>query len=116
MRRKYKCALVLVIVLICAGTGHAVLRNGNIEGKAGLSYGFMAYSFGSVDVTVMNRNGHNVTFGGTMIFLDKNYRVVAKAELLNGTITRRSSRKYKAFFSEGNGETAKNAKYVRWEF
>ncbi len=116
MGRKFKCALVIVMLMSFAGTSHAVLRNGSIQGKAGLSYGFMAYSFGSVDVVITNRNGHNVTFGGTMVFLDKNYRVVAKAELMHGTIKRRSSRKYKAFFSEGSGNEAQSAKYVRWEF
>ena len=116
MKRIYKFALVMTMILALSGVSHAVLRNGRIQEKAGLSYGFMAYSFDSVNVTITNRNSHNVTFGGTMIFLDKNYKVTAKAELMSATINRRSSRKYKAFFSDGNGETAKKAKYIRWEF
>ena len=51
-----------------------------------------------------------------MIFLDRHYRVVAKAELMTAKIKRHSSRKYKAFFSEGSGNEAKSARYLEWEF
>lgn len=112
--KKYLFALAIMLVL--AGESHAVLRNGSIQGRDGLYYGFMAYSFGSVDVTITNRNNTNAVFGGTMIFLDKNYRVIARAELRQATISRRSSKKYKAFFSYGSGNEAQAAKYIRWEF
>lgn len=116
MGRKFKCALVLMMLLMFYGTSYAVIRNGSIQGKAGLSYGFMGYTFNTVELTITNRNSHSITFGGTMIFLDKNYRVVARADLMSAVIKRRSSRRYRAHFSEGSGETAKAAKYIRWEF
>ena len=99
-----------------AGISEAVIRNGGIRGKSGLSYGSISYSFDSLSVVIRNSNAHNVNFGGSMLFLDKNYRVTARAELLSATIKRNASRKYKAFFSHGSGNEAQTAKYLEWEF
>ena len=116
MKRVHKIAIVLMIWLVLAGISEAVIRNGGIPGKSGLSYGSISYSFDSLSVVIRNRNHHNVNFGGTMLFLDKNYRVIARAEVLTAKIKRNSSRKYKAFFSEGSGNEAQAAKYLEWEF
>ena len=116
MKRVYRFAAVLAVLVMLAGISEAVIRNGGIRGKSGLSYGSISYSFGSLNVVIMNSNSHNVTFGGSMMFLDKNYRVIARAELLPGTIKRHASRQYKAFFSEGSGNEAQAAKYLEWEF
>ena len=116
MRRVYKFMAVLVLSLMLTGISEAVIRNGGIRGKKGLSYGSISYSFGSLSVVIRNSNAHNVNFGGSMIFLDKNYRVIARAELLSATIKRHASRQYKAFFSEGSGHEAQVAKYLEWEF
>ncbi|MBQ3399241.1 MAG: hypothetical protein IJG51_10165, partial [Synergistaceae bacterium] len=89
---------------------------GAIRGKSGLSFGSIAYTFRGLSVTVRNSTKYNVNFGGTMIFLDKNYRVIAKAELLTAKIKRHSSRRYSGFFSYGTGEEAKSARYLEWEF
>lgn len=99
-----------------SGISEAIIRNGGIRGKSGLSFGSVKYSFGSLSVVIRNRNAHNVNFGGTMLFLDKNYRVIARAELLTAKIKRHSSRTYKAYFSEGSGNEAQAAKYLDWEF
>ncbi len=98
------------------GISEAVVRDGAIRGKYGLSFGSISYSFRSLDVTVRNRTKYNVNFGGAMLFLDRNYRIIARAELLNAKIKRYSSRRYKAFFSYGSGEAAKSARYLEWEF
>lgn len=116
MKRTCKFAILLVTLLMFSGICEAVIRDGGIRGRSGLSFGSIAYSFGSLQVTIRNRNGHNVNFGGSMLFLDKNYRVIARAELLSATIKRRSSRRYRAFFSEGSGNEAQSAKYLEWEF
>ena len=116
MRLKYKFMVVVVVLVMLSGISEAVIRNGGIRGKSGLSYGSISYSFRSLSVVIRNRNAHNVNFGGTMIFLDKNYRVIAKAELLTARIKRRSSRQYKAFFSFGSGHEAQAARYLEWEF
>lgn len=108
--------LVLAIFFALSGISEAVIRNGSIRGKTGLSYSEITYNFKTLNVTIRNRTKYNKTFGGSMIFLDKNYRVIARAELLDAKIGRNSSRKYKAFFSEGSGNEAKSAKYLEWEF
>ena len=112
--KKFFC--VMMMMLLFAGVSEAVVKFGAVPGKSGLSYSGVTYSFDSLNVTIRNSTKYNVNFGGTMIFLDKNYRVLAKAELFTAKVKRHSSRKYKAFFSEGTGEEAKNAKYLEWEF
>ena len=111
-----KIFTVLVMLVMFAGVSEAIVRFGAVPGKSGLSYSGVTYSFNSLDVIIRNSTKYNVNFGGTMVFLDKNYRVLAKAELFTAKVKRHSSRKYKAFFSEGTGEEAKNAKYLEWEF
>ena len=116
MRKIIRIVIMLVISLMLYGICEAVIRDGSIRGKSGLSYGSISYSFDSLNVYIRNSTKYNVNFGGSMLFLDKNYRVIARAELLTAKIKRRSSRKYKAFFSEGTGEEAKKARYLEWEF
>ncbi len=114
MRRRL-CFAILILILYC-GISEALIRDGSIRGKSGLSFSSISYSFRSLDVTIRNRTKYNVNFGGTMIFRDKNYKVIAKAELMNARIKRHSSRQYKAFFSYGSGHEAESAKYLDWEF
>lgn len=116
MRTKFKFAIVLVLVLMLSGICEAVIKDGSIRGRTGLSYGSIAYGFESLNVTIRNRTKSNVNFGGSMLFLDKNYRVIARAELMTAKIKRNSSRRYKAFFSRGSGHEAQAARYLEWEF
>ena len=116
MRRVSRVIILIVISLMLYGVSEAVIRDGSIRGKSGLSYGSISYSYDSLNVVIRNSTKYNVNFGGSMLFLDKNYRVIARAELMQAKIKRRSSRKYKAFFSEGTGEEAKRARYMEWEF
>ncbi|MBQ6775931.1 MAG: hypothetical protein IJP53_05675 [Synergistaceae bacterium] len=111
-----KIIFVVLLSLALAGVCEAVIVDGAVRGKSGLSYGSISYAFDSLNVTIRNSTKYNVNFGGSMLFLDKNYRVIARAELLSAKIKRHSSRKYRAFFSEGTGEEAKKARYLEWEF
>ncbi|MBR2208866.1 MAG: hypothetical protein IJ859_08700 [Synergistaceae bacterium] len=111
-----KFILSFSLIFIFAAISEAVIIDGAIRGKSGFSYSSIAYGFDSVSVTIKNSSQYNRDFGGTMLFLDKNYKVIARAELLKARIKRHSSRKYKAFFSEGTGEDAKHARYLEWEF
>ncbi|MBQ7593196.1 MAG: hypothetical protein IJU48_02445 [Synergistaceae bacterium] len=115
-RYKFSCLCLIMSILLLAGISEAVIKNGAIRGKNGLSYGSINYSFKSLNVTIHNSTKYNVNFGGTMLFLDKNYKVIARAELLKARIKRHSSRTYRAFFSEGSGNEAQSAKYLEWEF
>ena len=117
MRRYYKFLFSFAILfLLLSGISFGFIRDGGIPGKSGLSFSNVAYDFDNLTITISNRTKYNVNFGGTMIFLDRHYRVVAKAELMTAKIKRHSSRKYKAFFSEGSGNEAKSARYLEWEF
>ena len=109
-------ALALMAVMILAGISEALIRDGAIRGKSGLSFSAVSYKFREVSVTIKNPSKYNVNFGGTMVFLDRNYRVIARAEILTAKIKRHSSRRYRGFFSYGTGEDAKAAKYLEWEF
>ena len=113
---KRRLGIAVLILMVLSGVSGAVVRDGTVRGKNGLSFSSIAYTFNGLSVTIRNRTKNNVTFGGTMVFLDRNYRVIAKAELLNAKIKRHSSRRFKGFFSYGTGEEAKNAKYLDWEF
>lgn len=116
MKRVFNfAAMILAVVMLC-GISEAVIRDGAIHGKSGLSFGSVSYAFNSLTVTIRNSTKYNVNFGGAMVFLDRHYNVVARAELLTAKIKRRSARKYKAFFSYGTGEEAKSARYLEWEF
>ena len=112
--RKFILTLCLIFIFVTASD--AVILDGSIRGKSGFSYSNIAYSFDSLSITIKNSSKYNRDFGGTMLFLDKNYRVVARAELLKAKIKRHSTRRYQAFFSEGTGEDAKHARYLEWEF
>ena len=112
--RKFLLTLGLIFIFVTAS--EAVIVDGAIRGKSGFLYSSIAYSFDSLSVTIKNSSKYNRDFGGTMLFLDKNYKVIARAELLKAKIKRHSSRRYKAFFSEGTGEDAKHARYLEWEF
>ena len=113
--RKGLCAAVLILAVL-AGMSEAVIRDGAVRGKKGLTFSAVSYTFKGLSVTIRNPSKYNVNFGGTMVFLDRSYRVVAKAELLTAKIKRRSSRRYNGFFSYGTGEEAKRARYLEWEF
>ena len=115
MKKGFSFAAMILSVLILVGTSEALIRDGAIRGKR-LSFSAVSYTFKGLSVTIKNPSKYNVNFGGTMIFLDRSYRVIAKAELLTAKIKRRSSRRYKGFFSYGTGEEAKRARYLEWEF
>lgn len=110
-----KCRLGLVVLLCLTGPAWAVLREGAIEGRPGLAFRDVRYHFSYLTLEVANRTGQTVLFGGSMVFLDRHYRPVARAELLPDTVKRRSTRRYRASFTEGDGEAAASAVHLVWE-
>ena len=118
MKRRLGIAIMILAIVLSGSSSEseAVIRDGAIRGKNGLSFSSVSYAFKDLKVTIRNRTKYNVIFGGTMVFLDRNYRVIARAELMSVKIKRHSSRKYHGFFSYGTGEEAKSARYLEWEF
>lgn len=95
---------------------YAFIRDGAISGRSGLSFSAIAYQFDTLYVTIRNRNKNNVTFGGTMVFLDHHHKEIARAEIMPEKIKRSSSRRFKGVFTNGTGNEAKTANFLIWEF
>lgn len=106
--------LVLVGALY-ASAAAAFLRGGGIPGRQGLSFHRITYHYGHLFVDISNGTGRNVIFGGTMLFLDRWRRPIARAEILPEKIGRRSTRRFRATFTEGSGEEASSAAHLVWE-
>ena len=116
MRRISRFIIIIAVILALSGVSHALIRDGAIRGRKGLSFSNVKYAFDNVTLTVSNGTKYNVSFGGSMLFLDRHHRVVARAEVMKGKIKRHSSRRYKAFFTQGSGNEARSASFLEWEF
>jgi len=114
--KKFLLSLILILILIFSFTSSsfAILRYGRIPGRSGLSFSNINYHHSNLTFDVSNKNHRNITLGGTMLFVDRHNKVVARAEILPQKIKRRGSRKFKAVFTEGSGADAKSAKSLIW--
>ena len=108
-------AALALTALLLAGPAAAFIREGGIPGRPGLSFHRVTYHFGHLFVDISNGTNQNVIFGGTMFFLDRHRRPVARAEILPEKIKRRSTRRYRAPFTEGSGNEASSAAWLVWE-
>lgn len=110
--------LVIITILILSITVEAFgfIRDGAVPNKKGLSFSSISYQFKELKITIRNRNHYNVNFGGTMIFLDRHHREVARAEILTKKIKRNSSRRFNGIFVKGSGNEASSASFLVWEF
>jgi hypothetical protein len=114
-------AAVLVLVLTFPEAAHSmrmrsVVRYEKIERIPGFRFENLVYDWDKVALDVVNTTTDIRKFGGTMVFLDRNGRPLARAELLPRKIDGLRSERYAAFFVEGSGETARRAMRVRWDF
>ena len=103
-------------LVVGAGPAEAVVREGVIEGRPGFSFRNLIYKWGHLFVDIVNGTQRNVSFGGTMLFLDRYGETVARAELLPEKVKRNSSRRYRGRFVEGSGEEASKAVRLMWLF
>lgn len=122
-RRLFRGTLVLVAYLAAVflrpGVSSAVVhvvKEGRIEGIPGFRFENVVYAWDKVFIDVVNMTNRNLTFGGTMIFLDRRGAPVASARLLPAKVVHGSARRYKAHFLEGTGETARRAAQIFWDF
>jgi hypothetical protein len=93
-----------------------VVRDGRVEDVPGVRFENMLYTWSSLSIDVVNMTNRNMTFGGTMTFLDSRGRPVARVRLLPKKILHDSVERYKGYFVEGTGETARRASRILWEF
>lgn len=113
LRKFFAAAALLVTVL--AGTSSALLREGAVAGREGLSFSRVIYRFDHLFIDITNGTKKNVIFGGSMVFLDRNRRPIARAELLPEHIKRGTTRRYRARITEGSGNEASAAYFLMWE-
>ena len=111
-----KIFILTVVALNFTVESYGFIRDGAVPGRKGLSFGSISYQFSELHVTIRNRNHSNVNFGGTMIFLDRHHREIARAIVLNRKIKRNSSRRFKGTFIKGSGHEAASASFLEWEF
>ena len=120
---KILCAAAIALVLTFTGTGTAhatrmrsVVRYEKIERMSGLRFENLIYDWDKVILDVVNTTSDIKSFGGTMVFVDRRGRPLARAKLLPRRIDGLGSERYSAYFVEGSGETARRAMRVRWDF
>jgi hypothetical protein len=121
MKRIVLPVLVLVWALVLTSPGVSVavvgvVRDGRIEDVPGVRFENILYAWNSLSIDVVNMTNRSMTFGGTMTFLDRRGRPVARVRLLPKKILRDSVERYKGYFVEGTGETARRASRILWDF
>jgi hypothetical protein len=112
-------ALISAARLASPGDASAVtgtVKDGMIEDVPGVRFENMFYTWNSLSIDVVNTTDRNMTFGGVMTFLDRRGRPVARVRLLPKKIVRDTAERYKGFFAEGTGETARRASRILWDF
>ncbi|NLL37437.1 MAG: hypothetical protein GX256_07955 [Fretibacterium sp.] len=118
-RRAFSWVLMLTLLLVLTGAhgvAFALVREGKIEGTAGLSFKNIVYNWNSLLVDIINPTSANIDFGGTMVFLNRYGKPIARAEILPLRLKRRSSHRCLGNFVLGSGEEAQSATRLIWEF
>ena len=109
--------VAIVLVLTFSGVADAAVRyNNRIEKVPGLRFGNFVYAWNKVELDVANATSDVRVFEGTMIFLDRRGRPLAKASLLPKKVAGMKSERYTAYLIEGSGEAAQRAAKIIWDF
>jgi len=106
----------IVLVLAFSGAAHALVRHSRIEAVPGFRFENLVYFWDKVMLDVVSTTCNVSVFEGTMVFLDRRGRIVARATLLPRRIASRGTQRYNAYFINGSGETARRASRVLWDF
>ena len=107
---------VIALLLALPGTSSAVVRDGRVEDVPGLRFQNIVYSWNNIFIDIVNMTNRNVSFGGTMTFLDRRGYPLAVVNLLPKRIAHNSIERYKAYCVKGSGEAARRAVRVVWDF
>jgi hypothetical protein len=119
MRWTVLLILALALSLVPSGVSFAVagvVMDGRVEDVPGVRFENMLYAWDSLAIDVVNMTNQNMMFGGTLTFFDRRGRPVASARLLPKKIIHDSVERYRGYFVEGTGETARRASRILWEF
>ncbi|MDR2522190.1 MAG: hypothetical protein LBC93_00585 [Synergistaceae bacterium] len=108
-------AVCLTVLLILPGTASAVVKDGRIEDVVGFRFQNVVYNWDNIFIDIVNMTDRNVSFGGTMTFVDRNGYPVARVHLLPKKVVRKSVERYTGYCLEGTGETARRAVRVIWD-
>jgi hypothetical protein len=115
-RGKVVSFIVLVLLLALPDISSAVVRDDRIEDVPGLRFENVIYHWQDISIDIVNMTNYNMSFGGTMIFLDRFGHRLASVRLLPKKVVRNSAERYVGRWSEGTGETARRAVRVIWDF
>jgi len=109
-------ALVLTCIRGSSGPAHAVVRYSRIEAVPGFRFDNLVYAWDKLTLDVINVDPNGRIFEGTMVFLDRRGKQVARANLLPRNVNGGRAERYIAYFEKGSGETARRATRVIWDF
>lgn len=112
----FRTFATIVLVLAFSGAAHALVRHSRIEAVPGFRFENLVYFWDKVMLDVVSTTCNVSVFEGTMVFLDRRGRIVARATLLPRRIASRGTQRYNAYFINGSGETARRASRVLWDF
>ena len=115
-KRAFCVIAAIVLAVMFSGTAHAAVRYKNIEKVPGFRFENLVYAWRKLELDVVNTISENRVFSGTMIFLDRRGKPLARASLLPKKVPGLRSERYTAYFVEGSGEAARQAVRVIWDF
>jgi len=108
--------MAIVLAGALSGAASGAVKEDIIEDVPGFRFENVVYAWDKVSLDVVNMTRDNGLFGGTMIFLDRRGKPIAKAVLLPKKVAAMRSERYTAHLVEGSGEAARRAKRVIWDF
>ena len=114
-KRVFYAIAAIVLALTFSEITHAAVRYNRIETTPGFRFENFVYAWRELELDVVNATSETTLFGGTMIFLDRRGRPLAKASLLPKKIAGGRSERYTAYFVEGSGEAARRASSIIWD-
>lgn len=92
-----------------------VRENQSIEGAPGFRCQNIRYELDYITFDIVNSAKENLTFSGTMTFLDLNARVIAQTDLLPKRFAAGQRLSYKCYFTMGSCEEARRSQRIVWK-
>ena len=106
----------VILALAFSGVASAAVRYDKIEEIPGFRFKNFVYAWNKVELDVVNTTADIRQFEGTIVFLDRRGRALARANLLPKKIYGGKTERCTAYFVKGSGEIAQRASSVIWDF